>query len=180
MPIIQTKNLTKRFDGVKAVDGLSMETERGKITGIIGPNGSGKTTLINMLSGMVGIDGGIAIVNDTLKLSNIKPYDIYDYGITRTFQDVRLFNQMTVLDNMLVVLTERNVFGSLFERHNDYHLGKARDALEKSEPLGKKKRIGGQSFLRPKKTFWKSPAPFPPKRKCISWTNRLPDCFQKS
>ena len=131
MPIIQTENLTKHFDGVKAVDGLSVEIERGKITGIIGPNGSGKTTLVNLLSGMVGIDGGIAIVNDTLKLSKIKPYDIYDYGITRTFQEVRLFNQMTVLDNMLVVLTERNVFGALFERHNDYHLGKARDALEK-------------------------------------------------
>ena len=131
MPIIQTKNLTKCFDGVKAVDGLSAEIEKGKITGIIGPNGSGKTTLVNMLSGVVGIDGGIAIVNDTLKLSNIKPYDIYNYGITRTFQEARLFNQMTVLDNMLVVLTERNVFGALFERHNDYHLGKARDALEK-------------------------------------------------
>ena len=127
----QTKNLTKCFDGVKAVDGLSAEIEKGKITGIIGPNGSGKTTLVNMLSGVVGIDGGIAIVNDTLKLSNIKPYDIYNYGITRTFQEARLFNQMTVLDNMLVVLTERNVFGALFERHNDYHLGKARDALEK-------------------------------------------------
>ena len=127
----QTKNLTKCFDGVKAVDGLSAEIEKGKITGIIGPNGSGKTTLVNMLSGVVGIDGGIAIVNDTLKLSNIKPYDIYNYGITRTFQEARLFNQMTVLDYMLVVLHERNVFGALFERHNDYHLGKARDALEK-------------------------------------------------
>ena len=129
--VFQTKNLSKRFDGVRAVDGLSIEIEKGKITGIVGPNGSGKTTLVNLLSGMVGIDGGAAIVNDTLKLSKIKSYDIYDYGITRTFQEARLFNQMTVLDNMLVVLTERNVFGALFERHNDYHLGKARDALEK-------------------------------------------------
>ena len=131
MPILQTKNLTKHFDGVKAVDGLSVDIEKGKITGIIGPNGSGKTTLVNLLSGIVGLDGGAVIVNDTLKLSNIKPYDIYDYGITRTFQEVRLFNQMTVLDNMLVVLTERNVFGALFEKHNNYHLGKAKDALEK-------------------------------------------------
>ena len=131
MPILQTKNLSKNFDGVKAVDGLSVEIERGKITGVIGPNGSGKTTLVNLLSGMVGIDGGAFIVNDTLKLSKIKPYDVSAYGITRTFQEARLFNQMTVLDNMLVVLTERNVFGALFERHDDYHLGKARDALEK-------------------------------------------------
>ncbi|KKR52052.1 MAG: Branched chain amino acid ABC transporter ATP-binding protein [Parcubacteria group bacterium GW2011_GWA1_40_21] len=80
---------------------------------------------------MVGIDGGIVIVDDALKLSNIKPYDILSYGITRTFQEARLFNQMTVLDNVLTVLTERNVFGALFEKHNDYHLGKAKDALEK-------------------------------------------------
>ena len=132
MPILQTKNLTKHFDGVKAVDGLSVDIEKGKITGIIGQNGSGKTTLVNLLSGMVGLDGGAVIINDTLKLFNIKPYDISAYGITRTFQEARLFNQMTVLDNMLVVLTERNVFGALFERHNEYHLGKARDALEKS------------------------------------------------
>ena len=131
MTVLKTKNLTKRFDGVKAVDGLSVDIEKGKITGVIGPNGSGKTTLVNMLSGMVGIDGGAAIVNDTLKLSKIKPYDISAYGITRTFQEARLFNQMTVLDNMLVVLTERNIFGSLFEKHNSYHLSKAKDALEK-------------------------------------------------
>ena len=79
----------------------------------------------------VGLDGGAVIINDTLKLFNIKPYDIYTYGVTRTFQEARLFNQMTVLDNMLVVLTERNVFGALFERHNNYHLSKAKDVLEK-------------------------------------------------
>src|SRR3989338_6465182 len=142
MPILQTKNLphinainirglTKQVAGVEAVDWLSVEIERGKITGIIGPNGSGKTTLVNLLSGMIGIDGGIVIVDDALKLSNIKPYDILSYGITRTFQEARLFNQMTVLDNVLAVLTERNVFGAIFEKHNDYHLGKAKEALEK-------------------------------------------------
>lgn len=127
----QTKNLSKRFDGVKAVDGLSIEIEKGKITGIIGPNGSGKTTLINMLTGMIGIDGGMIVVGETIKLSKIKPHYVSTYGITRTFQDVRLFNQMTVLDNILVVLTERNIFSSLFEKHNSYHLSKAKDALEK-------------------------------------------------
>ncbi len=131
MPILQTKNLTKHFDGVKAMDCLSVEIKKGEITGIIGPNGSGKTTLVNLLSGMIDIDGGIIVVNDTVKLLKIKPYDISAYGITRTFQEARLFNQMTVLDNALVVLTERNVFGALFEKHSDYHLGKAKDALEK-------------------------------------------------
>ena len=159
MKILQTKNLTKRFDGVKAVDCLSIDIEKGKITGIIGPNGSGKTTLVNLLSGMVGIDGGMVIVDGSLKLVKIKPYDISAYGITRTFQEARLFNQMTVLDNVLAVLTERNVFGALFEKHNDYHLGKAKEA-QKSQSLGKEERAGGQSFLRPKKTFGNRPRRF--------------------
>lgn len=131
MKILQTKNLSKHFDSVKAVDGLSVEIEKGEITGIIGPNGSGKTTLVNMLSGMVGVDSGMVIINNTLKLSKIKPYDISTYGITRTFQNVRLFEQMTVLDNILVVLTERNVFSSLFEKHKEFHLKKAQEVLEK-------------------------------------------------
>lgn len=129
--VLQTKNLSKNFDGVHAVVRLSIGIEKGQITGIIGPNGSGKTTLINMMSGMVDIDGGIVVINDALKLSKIKSYDISTYGITRIFQDVRLFNQMIVLDNMLVVLTERNVFGSFFEKHNSYHLSKVKYALEK-------------------------------------------------
>jgi len=131
MFILQTKNLIKNFDGVKAVDGLSVDIEKGKITGVIGPNGSGKTTLINLISGMTRIDGGFVVLEGNLRLAKIKPYDIASYGITRTFQDVRLFNQMTVLDNILITLTERNVFGALFERHNQYHLSKAEETLEK-------------------------------------------------
>ena len=112
-----------------------------------------------MLSGVVGIDGGIAIVNDTLKLSNIKPYDIYNYGITRTFQEARLFNQMTVLDNMLVVLTERNVFGALL-RDTMIIIWAKRETRWRKLISGKKKRIGGQSFLRPKKTVGDHPRHF--------------------
>ncbi len=130
MKILETKNLTKRFDGVHAVDRLSVGIEKGKITSIIGPNGSGKTTLINLLSGILAMDGG-AIIIESKKLKSIKPYQISTYGITRTFQDARLFEQMTVLDNILVVLTERNVFSSLFEKHKDCHLKKAEEVLQK-------------------------------------------------
>ncbi len=130
MKILETKNLAKRFDGVRAVDDLSIDIEQGKITGIIGPNGSGKTTLINVLSGMLPMDAGFIILSESVKLYKIKPYEISLYGITRTFQEVRLFNQMTVLDNLLVVLTERNVFSALFEKHKPYHLDKAADILK--------------------------------------------------
>ena len=132
-----------------------------------------------MLSGIVGLDGGAVIVNDTLKLSNIKPYDIYDYGITRTFQEVRLFNQMTVLDNMLVVLTERNVFGALFEKHNNYHLGKAKDALEKVNLWEKENELAVNLSYGQRKLL-KSPGQFPRGRKFISLTSLLPDCSLKS
>lgn len=130
MIILETKNLTKHFDGVQAVDNFSIGIEQGRITSIIGPNGSGKTTLINVLSGMLALDNGFVVLSESVKLYKIRPFEISTYGITRTFQEVRLFNQMTVLDNILVVLTERNVFGALFEKHKAYHLDKAADILK--------------------------------------------------
>lgn len=131
MKILETKNLVKRFGGVCAVDHLSIKIEKGKITGIIGPNGSGKTTLINLLSGVLEIDDGEVIISEAEKFSRILPHQISFYGITRTFQNVRLFEQMTVLDNVLVVLTERNVFNSIFEKHTEYHQKTAEKVLQK-------------------------------------------------
>ena len=127
---LKTEKLTKQFDGVRAVDNLSIEIAEGMITGIIGPNGSGKTTLINLISGMLSFDGGAVIIGN-VKLNQIRPYEISTYGITRTFQNIRLFEQMTTLDNILVVLTERNVFGSFFEKHQEYHLKRAEEVLRK-------------------------------------------------
>lgn len=141
MTILETKNLIKRFDGVHAVDHLSIGVEKGKITSIVGPNGSGKTTLINLLSGMLSIDGGSVVMNSAQKLTKIQPYQVSFYGITRTFQDVRLFEQMTVLDNILVVLTERNVFSAFFEKHKDYHLEKAEEVLQKVELWEKRNQL---------------------------------------
>ncbi|MFA5126901.1 MAG: ABC transporter ATP-binding protein [Patescibacteria group bacterium] len=131
MKIIETKNLVKRFNGVHAVDQLSLGIEKGKITGIIGPNGSGKTTFINLLSGIIEIDNGEIIIDGTKKIIRILPHKIYLYGITRTFQDVRLFEQITVLDNILVIVTKRNVFSSLFEKHTECHHKIAETVLNK-------------------------------------------------
>lgn len=130
MEALETKNLTKQFGGVKAVDGLSITLQRGAITGIIGPNGSGKTTLINVLTGMLPADGGVVEVRD-VQLSKMIPRDVPVYGMTRTFQTIRLFEQMTVLDNILVVLTERGVTRSLFERYSEFHLQQAEDVLKR-------------------------------------------------
>jgi len=141
MKILETKNLIKRFNGVNAVDRLSIKIEKGQITGIIGPNGSGKTTLINLLSGVLVLDDGEVILNKTKKLSRILPYQIFSYGITRTFQNVRLFEQMTVLDNILVVITKRNAFSSLFEKHTEYHYKLAKEILQKVGLWEKKNQL---------------------------------------
>lgn len=102
--IIQTKNLKKHFGGVKAIDGLNLEIQKNKITALIGPNGSGKTTLINVLSGMLPSDSGKIFI---------------DGAMTRTWQNIRLFEQMTVLDNIKIVLSSRNIWKSLKENLNN-------------------------------------------------------------
>lgn len=141
MKIIKTKNLVKRFNGVHAIDRLSIEVKKGQITGIIGPNGSGKTTLINLLSGVLEMDSGEIIVDGAKKVTRILPHQVSFYGITRTFQNVRLFEQMTVLDNILVVVTERNVFSSLFEKHTEYHHKIAEEVLQKVGLWEKKNQL---------------------------------------
>jgi ABC-type branched-subunit amino acid transport system ATPase component len=126
--MLETRGLTKAFGGVRAVDGLTVTIEPGRITALIGPNGSGKSTLVNLLSGMLAIDDGAVVVGET-ELRRIKPHDVPAHGITRTFQEVRLFEQMTVLDNLLVVLAKRGVLASLLERPRPEHLERARALL---------------------------------------------------
>ena len=153
MPILQTKHLYKHFDGVKAVDRLSLAFEKGKITSVIGPNGSGKSTLINLLTGFIPFDGGEVVIAGQEKLQRIRPYAVKDFGMTRTFQDVRLFEQMPVLDNVLVVLTERGVFGALFEKHGKLHLAKVEEVLtrvglwEKRHELARNLSYGQRRLL---------------------------------
>ncbi len=106
---LETKKLVKTFGGVHAVDHLSIQIKKGDITGIIGPNGSGKTTLTNVLTGVHGIDGGVVIVGGEKERKSLMPHDVFELGITRTFQNVRLFEQIPVLDNVLIALTKRTV-----------------------------------------------------------------------
>lgn len=131
MTPLATRKLSKSFGGVHAVDHVDASFEVGKITALIGPNGSGKTTLINAITGILQMDGGEIVVSDSVRLRRIVPSEVATYGITRTFQNVRLIQQMSVLDNVLLVLTERNVFNSLFEKHGKLHLDAAEDILKK-------------------------------------------------
>ena len=128
--ILETTDIYRYFGAVAAVDGLSISIPRRGVTSIVGPNGSGKSTLINLLSGTLPLDGGMVKI-DGQGLTSIHAYDTPDHSITRTFQEVRLFNQITVLDNILVVLTARKIWPALFQRTRREYREKAREILEK-------------------------------------------------
>jgi ABC-type branched-subunit amino acid transport system ATPase component len=103
MEILRINNLEKHFNGVTAVDGLSFSIEKGKINALIGPNGAGKTSVFNIISGFIKPDKGEFFFNNT-NITSFAPFRIARIGIGRTFQNIRLFPQMSVLENVLLAL----------------------------------------------------------------------------
>jgi len=101
MTLLKIDNLSKHFDGIKALDDFSCKVNTGEILGLIGPNGAGKTTLFNVVTGFLKADVGRVQFKGKDILSK-SPYRIYGYGITRTFQILRLIRQMTVLENVML------------------------------------------------------------------------------
>ncbi|MFA5000680.1 MAG: ABC transporter ATP-binding protein [Candidatus Paceibacterota bacterium] len=99
--ILAIENLRKSFGGVHAVDDCSFEVERGKITALIGPNGSGKTTVFNLVSGVTRADGG-KIILDGKNLTHLSPHLISNLGLSRVFQQSRLFANLTVEENLML------------------------------------------------------------------------------
>lgn len=103
MALLEVKNLGISFGGLRAVDAVNLTINQGQLFGLIGPNGAGKTTLFNLLTGVYRpTDGSITL--DGVKLVGKKPAEINRAGIARTFQNIRLFKKMTVLDNVKVSL----------------------------------------------------------------------------
>ena len=115
MALLEVKNLTKNFGGLTAVGDVSMELNEGELVGLIGPNGAGKTTLFNLLTGVYEPSEGTVTLDGTV-LNGKAPYKIASLGLSRTFQNIRLFKDMTVLENVLVGLSNKqpsNFFASL-------------------------------------------------------------------
>jgi branched-chain amino acid transport system ATP-binding protein len=100
-PFLQVRDLSKAFGAVRAVQSLSFALGEGELVALIGPNGSGKTTVVNLITGFLKPDTG-TILHTGKELSGRQPYEIARLGIVRTFQMLRLFPQITVLENMLL------------------------------------------------------------------------------
>ena len=101
MALLDVKNLTKHFGGLTAVGDVTLELNEGELVGLIGPNGAGKTTLFNLLTGVYEPSEGTVTLDGHL-LNGKAPYKIASLGLGRTFQNIRLFKDLTVLDNVLI------------------------------------------------------------------------------
>jgi branched-chain amino acid transport system ATP-binding protein len=100
--LLEVKNLTKRFGGFAAVSGVDLAVKQGEVRGIIGPNGSGKSTLFNLISGVYKPQAGACIVFDGRDITGKESHEIARLGVARTFQMLRIFQGMSVIENMLV------------------------------------------------------------------------------
>ncbi len=136
MALLEAQGITKRFGGLVAVDTVDLTVEKGAIDSIIGPNGAGKTTFFNIMTGIYKPDGG-QFVFDGHVISGKRPDQIAGAGIARTFQNIRLFPNMTVIENVLVGMHTRlhnTGWGAIFRTRGfkaseTAGLAKARDLL---------------------------------------------------
>ncbi len=146
--LLETASLTKRFGGVVAVNGVDLAVPEGQVFGLIGPNGAGKTTLINLISGHFRADGG-AIRFANADVTRLPPHRLAKRGIARTFQAIRLFKGLTVLENVLVgryVRSRPDVLASLvpFRDGGAAERAMARALLQRFGLGGRERALAGE------------------------------------
>ena len=120
---LDVKGLNKNFDGITALKDFSFKLKEKEVIGLIGPNGAGKTTFFNVISGFIKPDDGEILLNDK-SILQIPPHRIVYYGISRTFQDLRLIRQIPVIDNILLSFNRQECenFYNIFLRKKNLHL----------------------------------------------------------
>jgi branched-chain amino acid transport system ATP-binding protein len=158
--ILKATKLSKVFGGLKAVSDFSMEIGKGELIGLIGPNGAGKTTAFNLLTGVYQPTTG-EIAFDDKSILGLKPYQITQKGVARTFQNIRLFSELSVLDNVKIAYHFHVKYGLLESvlRLGRYHreeeeliekaikileifkLGHKKDEIAKNLPYGEQRRL---------------------------------------
>jgi branched-chain amino acid transport system ATP-binding protein len=110
MALLEVKHIFKSFGGVKAIQDFSMEVESGNIHGIIGPNGAGKTTIFNVISGVYPVDEGTVLLGGR-DITRMEQYRITREGMGRTFQNIRLFRGLNVLENVMCAFDPQSKYG---------------------------------------------------------------------
>ena len=138
--LLRVEGIVKRYRGVTALDGVSLEVKPGTITGLIGPNGSGKSTLFDCISGFQRADGGRVALQST-DLTALRPVNVVRAGVRRTFQQLKVFPRLSVLDNLLAAAQSSSGFGAFAEalrlpktrRHEAQMRDRAAQVLEESK-----------------------------------------------
>ena len=144
--LLDVQNLEKHFNGIRALDDFSAYIQDNEILGLIGPNGAGKTTLFNVLTGFIPPDNGNIILNKK-DITNVTPYKIANLGVSRTFQNLRLIRQISVLDNVLLSFRDqpgeklRNVFFRWGKSKAQENVNR-KEAFELLEQTG----LGGKAY----------------------------------
>jgi len=148
MHLLEGKNLTKTFGGIVAVSNVSFYVDKGEILGLIGPNGAGKTTLFNLVSGMHAPNSGIVEFNGE-KISGLRPYQICPKGIARTFQLTQSFNNLSVIENVMVgaLFGKDAIYAWVFWAVQDANPG--RHDLQAEEPVAHHAVADDQDQLLP-------------------------------
>ncbi|HOO46835.1 MAG TPA: ABC transporter ATP-binding protein [Deltaproteobacteria bacterium] len=120
-PVLDVRSLTMDFGGLRALDSIDLQVSLGEIVALIGPNGAGKTTFFNCITGIYEPTKGDMIINPpggrTTRLNRLKPNIVTEHGLARTFQNIRLFQKMTVLENVMVARhcrTKAGIAGAIF------------------------------------------------------------------
>lgn len=143
MSYLKLEKVSKSFGGLMAVSNVSLEVDKGALVGLIGPNGAGKTTLFNLLTGVYTPSSGTITLNEgkPIILSGKKPHQIAKLGVARTFQNIRLFKDLSVLDNIKIAMNRHvtyGLFGSLLRMPSFYANEKQlhQEALDMLELVG--------------------------------------------
>ncbi len=159
-PLLEIQGLTKHFGGLRAVNALDLDVHQGELAGLIGPNGAGKTTVFNMISGLYVPSGG-EIRFQGQSTVGLEPFEVTQLGIGRTFQNIRLFPNLTVLDNVRIAyhfhagyrffdaVLRTRLFEEreqeLTERAQDFlaifNLERIQDELARNLPYGQQRRV---------------------------------------
>ncbi len=164
MPLLSVEKLTKSFGGLTAVSYVTMHIEKGELVGLIGPNGAGKTTLFNLLTGVYAPTSGsikLDLEGQVRELGGLKPYNVTKAGLARTFQNIRLFKDLTVLDNVRIAMHQNiqyrlpSAFVHFNKFHNEedrlveeaerlldiFHLAHKKKELAKNLPYGEQRHL---------------------------------------